>query len=201
MANIIVNPDFSSGLTGWTYSEGVEAINVPIDDDDVTVTAIGVRLPGAGYIGQRFGDATLFGNHLYFNCSPLDSTGYRLQVRLDYTDGTHDTHETHSVVEFEPPLFKQENVPVDRTKQLKQFGITNMDLHEGGAIFMTFFFLDGELESGDIPDGGDGPEPRFMRKMDSRFFDIERKLDRILDHLGEKGALSKKESFVKGKKS
>jgi len=206
MANLFSNADFSDGLTGWTHSDGVEALTVVIDDNpeipvEERATAPGARIPGAGYLGQRFGEGEVTGNNLYFYLSPLDSTGYRLQIRLDYTDGTHETHDTHAHVDFEPPIFKQERVPLDRSKTLRQFGMTNMDLHEGAAIFVTGLYVECTLPTDEGDSGDDGADPFFgrrmgmmsARKMDARFFDLERKLDEILGRLSGETSPKEKE--------
>ena len=193
MVNLFTNAGFADGLTGWTHSDGVEAITIAIDEEPDGATSPGVRLPGAGYLGQRLPEGcTVTGNHLYFFASPLDSTGFRLQIRLDYTDGSHDTHESHAITDFELPMFKRLNAPLDRNRQLRQVGINNMDFRAGGAVFLTMMFIDGELAAGDGMEGG---EPFYGRKMagmsarmmDARFFELEHKLEEILDRLPDKG--------------
>ena len=218
MPNIIINPDFTDGLSGWTYSGGVESITERVTEPEAGEEAVvmpGARLPGGGYMGQYFGDATLSSGHLYFFVGPLSSRGYRLQVRFNYIDEFTETHETHAVAElpleeddYEMPLYMRISVPVDTSRHIKQFGITNMDLHESGAIFVNNFILQGDLVVSDEPDKGAGDEPRYMRAMpdmearmiDRHFHQLEKRLDRILKQLRAGKSKSKKESSKKGKK-
>ena len=197
MCNIISNPGFSDGLTGWTHSAGVIASSDP--------EAPGVRMPGASYLAQWFGDATLSANHLYFFCTPLESTGFRLQVRLDYTDGSHESHETHAIVEA--PLYSRCEIPVNNSLHLRQFSINNMDLHENATIILSFFYLCGELNAGVEPESGAGGGFQGMRRMShmnarmmgARFFDLEKKLDQILERLDTYDLPSKSKASGKGR--
>jgi hypothetical protein len=197
--NIITNADFSEGLNDWTHSTGVITSSDP--------EAPGVRLPGAGYLAQWFGDATLLGHNLYFFCTPLSSTGFRLQVRLVYTDGSHQSHDTHAVVEN--PLYFQCRIPVNNDLSLRQLEIINMDLHEGATVILSFFYLYGELTTGAEPESGTGGGPGGMRgmagfdsrMMGARFLDLEKKLDRILERLGPQDLPSKSKAAAKSKES
>ena len=217
MPNIIVNPDFTDGLTGWTYSEGVEAISERLPADRQAGTRVvmpGARIPGGGYLGQYFGDAILSNAHLYFFCGPLSSRGYSLQVRFDYTDGSTETHKTRAVAElpleeedYAMPLYMRINVPIDTSRHIRKFGVTNMDAHRNGIIFVNNFILQGEPVSvaapprGTAPDerGGHGLSGNDAVMIDRSLSEMDGKLDRILEHLRAEQTGKKRKKQKKGK--
>ncbi len=217
MPNIIVNPDFTDGMTGWTYSEGVEAVSERDAVDKQAggrVIMPGARIPGGGYLGQHFGDAILSNAHLYFFCGPLSSRGYSLQVRFDYTDGSTETHKTRAVAElaleeadYEMPLYMRINVPVDTSRHIRKFGITNMDAHKNGTIFVNNFILQGEPVF--VAESSHGAAPdQFGRRslfgsdaltIDRYLSEMDSKLDEILENLKAKRTGKKRKKQKKGK--
>lgn len=191
MPNIVANADFSDGLTGWTHGSAVALSTDP--------RTPGVRLPGSAYLAQWIGGAEISSNHLYFFCTPLESTGIRLQVRLGYTDGSQESSVTEAVVES--PAYIRIEVPVNDDLSIRQFEIVNMDVHESATVILNFFYLDGELPVDDAAGGGwkrarrGWPVPsRDARLMGTRFLDLEKKLDQILSRLDpERPAVEPKE--------
>ncbi|MHC4848652.1 MAG: hypothetical protein ACYTEG_09385 [Planctomycetota bacterium] len=180
---VIENEAFFDGLTGWTHSAGVRVIPDPMP---------AARLPGASYLAQWCGDATIW-TDLTFTCYVLESTGIRLQVRVEYTDGSAVTHAVDRLQPREGWSGASESmlVPLNRDLHLRQFSIVNMDLHESGPVAVTMFVIFGDRVDGFEPEGGGGGEkrrraPMSGRMMGARFLDLETKIDRILQHLEKK---------------
>lgn len=180
---VIENEAFFDGLTGWTHSAGVRVIADPVP---------AARLPGASYLAQWCGDAIIWSD-LAFSCVVLESTGIRLQVRVEYTDGSD---VTHALVRMPPEEGWSDasvpmHVPLDTDRNLRQFSIVNMDLHESGPVAVTMFMILGDRVDGLEPEEGGGDKkrrwaPMSGRMMGARFLDLETKIDRILQHLETK---------------
>ena len=195
--NTVKNCDFSEGLNNWNYSDGVSVSGDPLKP--------GVILPGTEQISQWLGDVTVTdgiyhsSGDLSFLCYRLESTGIRLQVRIDYTDGSHQTHANlefsmngeidEETGEFTPATDPPESyfitVPINGDLHVKRFTITNMDMHSNAAVILYSFLIFGEdnlaTEPGPEPMG---PEPYYMKSMKAfdarmmaRFNDLENKLN------------------------
>ena len=188
---VITNPYFGDGLNGWFYSDGITAVTIPPAEDETIPSFPGAIIPGTGELGQFLGEVILSHHHLTLAASPLRSERYYLQFRFDYIDGTHTSHDTEAVVDIQPGYLSSIIVPVDTTKHLRQFKITNMNVHEDAAIFVSVFVLHGEFVTDDDSGSGFGAEPRFMKRREKmwmdqfnlRLFSMEKKLDGISELL------------------
>ncbi|PLX57732.1 MAG: hypothetical protein C0629_00875 [Chromatiales bacterium] len=173
--------DFTDGLSGWTYGS-----SVTLSDDP---SAPGIRLPGAEYIAKWLGGAAVTDDDVRIWILRLQSRCLRLSIRVDYMDGTH---YTHAVVDPRPESTGDEPDPalmyycqfkVDRDKLIKQFSITNMDVHDHATVAVFGMTMAGNLpEDGLSGEPGYAPARRGMdaRMIGSRFLDLELKLDRVL---------------------
>jgi hypothetical protein len=213
--NIFTNYDFSDGLVGWTYSEGVMISHDPLHP--------GVIVPGTGDLAQSFGDAEILHPALIFLCEPLeiDNPGVRLQVGIEFTDGTNksytetdfswycDTTDEDCVEPEAPPLLALGILLDDDELHVKKIKITNMDESDKAAIILNNFLLYGEIIHGDEPEkSGRMTKPMPMRgmagmnarMMESRFLDLETKLDHILERLDKQDSSPKQKLPAKDKK-
>ncbi len=183
--------DCTDGLSGWTYGSGV------VFSDDPA--APGIRLPGAGYLAKWLGGASLTDDDVRFWILRLQSSCLRLNLRVDYMDGSHCTH---AVVEPRPedvddeaepaPMF-YDHFKVNRDLRIRQISIINMDVHQNATVIVFGMMMVGNLpEDGLSGEPGYTPARRGMdsRMIGSRFLDLELKLDRVLELLSKRELLS-----------
>ncbi len=170
--------DYTDGLSGWTYGSGVT-----ISDDP---SAPGIRLPGAEYLAKWLGGAAVTDDDVRIWILRLQSRCLRLSIRVDYMDGTH---YTHAVVDPRPESTGGEpdlafmyycQFKVDRDKLIKQFSITNMDVHDNATVAVFGMTMAGNLPEDALAGYAIGRRAIDPRAIGARFLDLEMKLDRVL---------------------
>lgn len=193
MPNIICNPNFVDGLTCWTQSGGVEVGEVPF----VGTRVRAAKIPRNGVLAQHLGDWTTT-HDLHFWWLSLATSSPALDVRVNYTDGTHQTYELRSGCFSSHPDMCWPDLEVDNSKRARSFQLTNVGSGTNGVIY---FELRGEparpcvcvpygiraynpwglywLHHHHLP-----PDDENM--LAARFFELDLKLEKILELLRSK---------------